>query len=329
MRHIAILLLTGFLLLMSEPSFVWQHEPASEHGLSDTAIQRLHEQLEESQVVAAVIARHGVIIDEYYKPGYSAESLISLNSCSKNITGALVGIAVEQGKIPDVNVQAGDYIPELAGSGINLWHLLTHTSGLTSTDSELWYSWRSSDNWLAYLLEQEMAAVPGRQFSYSTGNTHILSVIVERATGQGLGEFADENLFKPFGMSSARLDVDPQGVGDGGNGFSMNIYDMAKFGQLYLQNGEWNGRQIVPAEWVRDSTAVQYERSSGSADYGYQWWVRTFGTEHYPAYFAQGHGGQYIFVVPNLELVIAMASDNAGSSGIYWQMVNDVVNNCR
>ena len=85
---------------------------------------------------------------------------------------------------------------------------------------------------------------------------------------------------------------------------------------------------VVPADWVEQSTSVQFQRSTGSADYGYQWWVRTFGDLQYDAFFAQGHGGQYIFVVPQLELVVAINSDYEGPTGIYWQIMNDLVNAC-
>lgn len=108
----------------------------------------------------------------------------------------------------------------------------------------------------------------------------------------------------------------------------MNIYDMAKFGMLYLNGGEWQGEQLVSSDWVNESTTVRFERDSGSADYGYQWWVRTFGDDNYNAYFAQGHAGQYIFVVPELQLVIAFTSNYEGSSSIYWRLVNQIVNAC-
>ena len=108
----------------------------------------------------------------------------------------------------------------------------------------------------------------------------------------------------------------------------MNVYDMAKIGELYLNDGVWNGEQIIPAQWVEDSTTVQFDRSSGSANYGYQWWVRTFGNNNYPSFFAQGHYGQYIFVVPDLELVLVFTSHYEGSSSIYWQLMNQIVNAC-
>ena len=141
-------------------------------------------------------------------------------------------------------------------------------------------------------------------------------------------EYSKSRLFDQVGMDSPACGMDPQGICDGGSGFSMNVYDMAKFGQLYLNGGVWEGEQIGPADWVAASTSLQFKRSSGSADYGYQWWVRTFGQEQYPAYFAQGHGGQYIFVVPQLELVAAFTSDYTGRSSVYWQLMNDIVAGC-
>ena len=95
-----------------------------------------------------------------------------------------------------------------------------------------------------------------------------------------------------------------------------------------MNNGAWQGEQILSRQWVADSTSVQYDRNTGSADYGYQWWVRTFGDNDYPAFFAQGHAGQYIFVVPQLELVIVFTSNYTGRTSIYWQLVNQIVNAC-
>ena len=142
-------------------------------------------------------------------------------------------------------------------------------------------------------------------------------------------EYKKQYLFDPLDIESAECTTDPQGISDGGNGFALNIYDMAKIGELYLNNGVWNGEQIIPVQWVEDSTSVQFTRSSGTANYGYQWWVRHFGDENYDVYFAQGHYGQYIFVVPDLELVVAITSHYEGSTSIYWQIMNDIVNGCK
>lgn len=310
------------------PAWQWPHDEPENHGLSRTALERLHSDLDEVNVLAVVIVKDDYIVDEYYKLGYDESNLFILNSASKSITSALVGIAIDKGYIEGVDVSVAEFFPQIQDSGITLWHLLTHTSGIASTDSARWDSWRSSANWLDYIFALPMTAVPGAEFDYSTGNSHLLAAILEQATNQSLYDFAEENLFGPMGMQTARIDTDPQGIGDGGNGIWLNAYDMAKFGSLYLHNGAWQGRQIISTDWVHDSTSGQFDRSTGSADYGYQWWVRTFGQQRYPAYFAQGHGGQYIFVVPDLQLIVVFTSDYTGSSSIYWQFVNDIVAAC-
>lgn len=312
----------------------WQHDLPENHGLNGTVLETLHTELDPTQVFASVVIKDGYIVDEYYKDGYDETSVFALHSCSKSITSALIGIAIDKGYIESVNVPISEYFPQIEQSGnqslkqITIWHLLTHTSGLSISDDEIWQQWRSSDNWVDYVLNRPITSEPGTTFSYSTGGTHLLSAILQKATGKTAYDFGKEYLFDPIGINSVQCGTDPQGISDGGNGFSMNVYDMAKFGQLFLNSGVWEGQQIIPVEWVEDSTSLQFERSSGSADYGYQWWVRTFGQQRYEAYFAQGHGGQYIFVVPPLDLVVVFTSNHTGSSSMYWQFVTDIVEAC-
>lgn len=293
----------------------------------------MHETFDSFPLLSSVIVRNGYIVDEYYKDGYDENSVFVLNSASKSVTSALIGIAVDMGLIESVDVPISTYFPQVLENGgywaeITIRHLLTHTSGIDMSDTADWYDWRSSANWVQYILDRSVTSRPGTVFNYYTGNTHLLSAILQQASGMTLEEFGKRYLFDPMEMNSASVSADAQGISDGGNGVSMNIYDMAKFGMLYLNGGEWQGSQLVSRDWVTQSTTVQFERDSGSADYGYQWWVRTFGDHDYPAYFAQGHAGQYIFVVPDLQLVIAMTSNYEGATSIYWRMVNQIVNAC-
>ena len=312
----------------------WQKDSAENHGLSAAALESLHTSLDPTQVFASVIVKDGYIVDEYYKDGYDETSVFPLHSCSKSVTSALIGIAIDKGFIEGVDVPISTYFPQILESDseylkqVTIWHLLTHTSGISCSDDDVWDAWRSSDNWVDYVLSRPVTSAPGTVFSYSTGGTHLLSAILQEATGRTAYDFGKEYLFDPLGMDSVRCGTDPQGISDGGNGFSMNVYDMAKFGLLFLNNGNWQGQQIISQEWVEESTSLQFKRSSGSADYGYQWWVRTFGSQGYDAYFAQGHGGQYIFVVPQLELIVVFTSNHTGSSSMYWQFVNNIVEAC-
>lgn len=312
----------------------WQHDTPQNHNVDQSVLESVHNTLESYPINAEVVVKDGVIIDEYYKDGYDENSVFTLQSTSKSITSALVGIAIDKGFIEGVDVPISTYFPQILESGseykqeITIWHLLTHTTGLDVSDTANWNEWLASDNWVDYVLERPAVARPGTVFNYFTGNTHLLSAIIQKATGMTAYDFGKEYLFDKLDMDSARCSTDPQGISDGGNGFALDIYDMAKFGELYLNNGVWEGEQIIPADWVEQSTTVQFDRSSGSADYGYQWWVRTFGDNNYHAYFAQGHYGQYIFVVPELDLVVAITSHYEGSTSIYWQIMNNIVNAC-
>lgn len=309
----------------------WSYDTPENHGLNSAELDGLYNQITQSNILTSVIVKDGFIIDEYYRDGYDSTSTFQIHSSSKSITSTLFGIATDQGYFQDLTLPISHYFPSILESGsaywqdITLWHLLTHTSGIDMSDAVYWYEWRASENWIDYILDRSILFEPGTGFNYSTGNTHLLSAIFEEEVGVPLLEFGRQYLFDPLDIDDIQLGKDAQGISDGGNGFIMNPYDMAKIGQLFVNDGVWNGERIVSSEWIAEATSSQFERPSGSADYGYQWWVRTFGSSRYPGYFAQGHAGQFIFVVPDIELVVVFTSDYSGTSSIYWNFVNDVV----
>ena len=295
----------------------WKLDTPENHNMNPELFSRMHTALADSKVYAMVTAKDGVIIDEYYGDGYDETSTFALHSVSKSFTGALVGVATRQGLIGSVDDPLSDYLPQVLElqdtrkQQLTLRHLLTHTSGLE------WYEWgggqsnwkefRSAPDWVEYILGRTLAAEPGALFNYSTGNTHLLSAALQQAAGQDQLSYAKEQLFTPLGMESVTWGADPQGVIDGGNGIEMSARDAARFGQLYLDGGIWNGEQLIPADWLEESTTVRNAGPGGSTgQYGYQWWVRSFGG--YDTYYAFGAWGQYIFVVPELELVTVIAS---------------------
>lgn len=308
-----------------EPDNSWTVDAPENHRMDPAVLEDLHRVLPASPISAMVIVRDGVLVDEYYAGDYDENTVFEIHSCSKSFTGALVGIAIDQGYLGGVEDPLSHYLPqveELPGtkSELTLRHLLTQTSGLE------WYEWgggysnwqefRSAGNWVEYILGRDQAAQPGQLFNYSTGNTHLLAAALEAATGKPLLEYGKENLFDPLGMETITWGTDPQGIADGGNGVVISARDAARFGQLYLQGGVWKGEQLVPADWVAESTSVQNPGPGGSTgQYGYQWWIRPYGVNafgtyqaphgaaQYDAYHAFGAWGQYIFVVPELELV--------------------------
>lgn len=310
----------------------WQFDSPENHQMDSEVFEALHQALPGSGIHTMVTVKDGVIIDEYYGDGYDENSLFELYSASKSFTGALIGIAIDEGYIGGVDDRVSDYLPEVLEQedtrkhDLTLRHLLTQTSGLE------WYEWgsgysnwiefRSADNWVDYILSRALIHDPGTVFNYSTGNTHLLSAVLQSATGMTQEEYCRTRLFDPMGISEeAYWHTDPQGIADGGNGLVITSRDASGFGQLYLNGGTWNGQQLVPADWVEESASRQ---NGGPGDatgaYGYQWWVRThtageYGTyaTPYPAasydtYFAFGHAGQFIYVVSELQLVTVITS---------------------
>lgn len=312
--------------------FEWKHDTAENHNMNNEKLENFYKEIgNHTDIYGALVIKDDNIIGEYYKEGYNQDSIFTLQSCSKSVTSSLIGIAIDKGYIRDVNIPISEYFPEILESNnqnlkeITIWHLLTHTSGLNMNDTNNWNEWRISENWIDYILSRGSKSKPGTRFDYSTGNSHLLSVILQKATGMTAYDFGKKYLFEPLGMESVKCELDPQGYSDGGNGFSMNIYDMAKFGRLFLNKGEWEGKQIISQNWIEESTKVQFDRKAGSANYGYQWWVRTFGSQKYDAYFAQGHWGQFIFVIPEINLMVVFTSHHEGSTNMYWNFVNEVV----
>ena len=287
------------------------------HGMNPALLEQLRTAVADEEIYSIVTVKDGYLIDEFYKDGYHEASVFTLHSCSKSFTGALIGLAIDQGLMGGVDDKLAGYLPQLADYAdepqkqeITIGQLLTHTSGLEwhewGGNSSSWRPFRSAENWVDYILGQPMVAEPGTYFAYTTGGSHLLAAALQEATGKSALEYGEEYVFEPMGMDSVEWEADAQGVIDGGNGIAMTARDAVKFGQLYLDGGRWRGRQILPEEWVALSTARHVEGADNAAAYGYQWWIRTCGG--YETYYAMGAGGQFIFVVPELDLVTAITS---------------------
>jgi CubicO group peptidase (beta-lactamase class C family) len=265
------------------------------------------------QLRSLLVSRRGELIAEYYARGVRASGLANVKSVSKSIIAILVGIAIERGLIKNVHVPIGTYFPDLRKDAdprkqaITIEDLLTMRSGLESTSGENYGPWVRSRNWVRAVLAQPMVSEPGGAMEYSSGSSHLLSAILTRATGRSTWQFAQESLATPLGFTLARWRQDPQGIYFGGNEMLLTPKQMVAIGELYLQRGRRNGREIVPASWV-DTSCVPRTTSVWDSDrrYGYGWWIQDFdgGT----GCFAWGYGGQYIFVFRELDLVVTATS---------------------
>lgn len=257
-----------------------------------------------------LIIRDGaVVVDAYFYP-YDGNTVHELASVTKSVMTTLIAIAADQGKLeldqPMVSYFSNNTIANLDGlkEHITIRHLASMSSGLNCTqegDEATLREMKASPDWVRFTLDRKAVWQPGTNFVYCSPGMHLLSAILQHTTGMTALDFARQNLFEPLGIHDVIWLTDPQGYNRGSEGVYLHPYDMAKIGYLWLNNGQWDGKQIVSQEWVENSVKAQFETGDGD-DYGYGWWVQT---DEPQSYTASGRGGQRITVVPSWNLIVA------------------------
>lgn len=311
----AALALVCALLLSTGPASA---QDAAAIDAAARALPRLH---------SLLVSHHGRLVLERYYNGARADRPANIKSASKSIISTLVGIALERGAIKDIRTPLTTYFPELAHDrdpqkrSITVEDLLTMRSGLESTSGRQYGAWVTGANWVRHTLTRPMFAPPGTEMEYSTGNSHLLSAVLTKATGMSTRQFANTVLAKPLGFTLAEWPRDPQGIYFGGNDMLMTPRQLLALGELYLRKGRVGAQQVVPESWVakscdgRTRSLPRWAReldARGEVDpmrdrqYGYGWWVHAVGGHN--TCFAWGYGGQYAFVFPSLDLVVSTAS---------------------
>jgi CubicO group peptidase (beta-lactamase class C family) len=260
-----------------------------------------------------LVSHRDTLILERYFNGARAGQLANIKSASKSVISALVGIAIAKGHIKHADQPIVDYFPELAKDPvrqkreITIADLITMRSGLESTSGREYGAWVTSRNWVRYVLAQPLEDAPGTRVEYSTGSTHLLSAILTKATRKNTWQFAQDELARPLGFSLARWPQDPQGIYFGGNEMLMTPRQMIRFGELYANGGRLADRQLIPRAWVDTADdGVGRSRWGSDREYGHGFWIRDFG--RYRSFYAWGYGGQFIFIVPELDLVVVTTS---------------------
>lgn len=266
-----------------------------------------------------LISRDGELVVEEYFNGRTSSSIANIKSASKSVISGLIGIAIDDGYIEGTDQPIGDFFAyELAGDGnrdkreITVGDLLTMQAGLETTSNRNYGAWVQSRDWVGFALNQPLERPPGTLMEYSTGNTHLLSTILTRVTGDTTLAYAREALGDPLGFHLAAWPRDPSGIYFGGNDMEFTARQMMAFGELYLANGMAGGRQVIPEKWVAASLQPRAisTRETGRY-YGYGWWLREMAGHKTP--YAWGYGGQFIVLVPELELVIVTTSSSVPS----------------
>jgi len=269
------------------------------------------------RLYSLLVSWHGELLLERYYNGARATRPANIKSAAKSVISALVGIAIERGALESVRQPIAGFFPDhlqgdspAAKRAITIEDLLTMRSGLESTSNVNYGAWVQSGNWVRHALTRSLIHPPGTEMVYSTGNTHLLSAILTKATGASTWQFAQDTLAKPMGFSLAQWPRDPQGIYFGGNDMLLTPRQMLAFGEIYLNEGRLGEKQVVPAAWVKASLMPRVQsRREADRYYGYGWWIRELGGRQ--AFYAWGYGGQYIFLIPSLDLVIVTTSSSS------------------
>jgi CubicO group peptidase (beta-lactamase class C family) len=261
-----------------------------------------------------LVARHGELVREQYFHGATAEGRANIKSASKSILSALVGIAIAEGHLEGVDQPIAPLFASYAAANadpriyrVTVGNLLSMQAGLEPTSFGNYGGWVTSSNWVRNALTRRFVDDPGGRMLYSTGSTHVLSAALTRATGMSTLAYARSRLFEPLGIELRGWATDPQGVYFGGNEMRLRPRELLAFAELYRNGGVHEDRQIVPSDWIATSWRPRTTSPFNGHGYGLGWWLRE--RRGYAVYFAWGYGGQYAFIVPELELTVVTTSD--------------------
>lgn len=326
----------------------WRVSTPEAHGLDPSRIRSCYQSAAALEnIYSLLIVRDGELLGEAYFNGSRVDAATPSASVTKSITSALVGLALREGRLASLEQRLHEFFPEIDWRSpdprkamITLRQVLQMRSG---------YPWEERDGYLAALFSQPswiprlgdfpLLGDPGTRFGYSNLTAHVMGIVVARATGQSLHEFAQSHLFGPVGMEVRGWPIDADGYYFGSGDAAFPPRSMAKFGQLYLDDGLWNGAAVLPPGWVEQSLEAYSHNVYGSEildsirglGYGYLWWSASCGSRRVD--FAWGHGGQLIFVVRELDMVIVATARHLGLQfgQEAWRLergVMEVVGNC-
>lgn len=279
----------------------------------EAAFRRIFDEDQLPNIRSMLVARHGVLVAEaYVADAHDVSRLSSLMSATKAVTSLCAGIALQQGRIPSLDVTVGEALPgktgDAAKQAIRLRDLLTMRSGIDFPDEEFSIELEHGDHSdsVAYVLSKPLARAPGTKFEYRDATAHLAGAVVERAAGQPLDLCARDHIFGPAGIKRWTWLHHQDGSAYGAWGLFLVPRDFLRLGREALRAARHEASAIVEPSWIDESTSPQVEPDFGDGfDYGYYWWLSPTGE----AFTAVGHGGQFAYVVPSLDLVTAITAD--------------------
>lgn len=307
----------GAAALAGEPSHLPRSAPEAQ-GVSSSAVLSFVEAADATQTMhSLIVVRHGQVVAEGWWSPYAAESPHSLYSLTKSFTSTAIGFAVAEGKL-SIDDPVLSFFPELAPKEpsenlkqMRIRDLLSMNAGQTG-EVDFWHT----DEVTKAFLSHPVPFKPGTHFMYNTPASYMLSAILQKVNGVTTEEYLKSRLFEPLGFGEIHWEKSKEGVSQGGYGLSVRTEDIAKLGQLYLQNGNWNGSQLLPADWVHAATSRQTSNGSNpnsdwDQGYGYQFWRC-----RHEGFRGDGAFGQFCVVLPKQDAVIAITSGTSDMQGV-------------
>ena len=288
--------------------------PESQGMNSENLLEMLQfVQKEKININSIVIARNGkTVLDAHFYPN-KKEYLHDVASVTKSITSAIFGIAIDKGFVQSENQKVSDFFPEYKELFNSKWknqltikHLLSMSSGLCSSFSDgerQLDEMRLEDNSTKYILSQTLSTEPSKAFAYCSCGTQLLSIIISKATGKSMEEFGKEFLLNPLNISKCIFTKDKSDYTNGWGDSYWLTSDLLKIGQLYLNDGTWNGKQIISKEWIKKSSREQIRLQNADESYGYLWWIPN---QLESLYEGRGRGDQRLVIYPKENLVVVM-----------------------
>ncbi len=287
--------------------------------INETIISDLRRKIRSEKILSCLILKNNQLIFEHYKNNKTSNAVQTINSCTKSIISALIGILIDKGLIKSVHTSITEFFGDIVNNllderlkNITIYHLLTMTPGFDWPEFGAWNCFAPmvySSDIIKFILKRPIVTEPGHGMNYNSGCSHLLSAIISKITGVTADEYAREHLFKHIEISKS-VWHERQGISLGADGLRITSMDMLRFGSLYLNKGFWKGKQIISSEWIEESTAPRYKTYKQIGSYAYHWWVSSFENAdiNVEYYFALGYGGQYIIVVPKFEMVVVFTS---------------------
>lgn len=309
----------------------WTTAAPASRGVSPAVLEELEGRIDAGDfgdVSSLLVVRGGALVYERYWDEWRADDLHRVYSVTKSITSLLVGIAHADGAVPDLETPVLDLLPQLSAPAnpaakdqITLDHVLTMRTGLEWDELSTNYSQTAnpvtalvaSSDWLQFVVDLPFSSDPGAEFAYNSGVSMLMSGVLAEAVDASPEHFAADRLFDELGIDDWIWSTVPGALTNGGWGLRLRPRDMATIGQMVVQGGSWDGVQIVPKSWI-EASSVAATRFTDGTGYGFQWWLPSDDGGARPL-AAWGYGGQFIVVIPSLDLVVASTAENFEGGG--------------